>query len=80
MCVSPSRRQSLLEELTEFGLSYDLHGSGYRYREEQAKRRIAVFQEELMLLEAGELVPSYRDSTRVMLVTQQQLPQCAAQV
>ncbi len=46
-------RQSLVDDLLEFSQSYDLHGSGYTYREEQAKRRIGVLQEEVMLLEAG---------------------------
>ncbi len=43
----------MVDELVEFGQSYDLHGSGYRYREEQAQRKIGVLQEELLLLEAG---------------------------
>lgn len=46
--------QAFLEELKEFGKSYDLMGSGYKHREEQAKKRLSIVQDELLLLEAGD--------------------------
>ena len=51
--LSAFYRQSFLDDLLEFSQSYDLNGLGYKYREEQAKRKIGVLQEELLLLEAG---------------------------
>ena len=45
--------QVFLEELKEFGKSYDLMGSGYKHREEQARKRLSIVQDELLLLEAG---------------------------
>ena len=52
-----------MDELLEFSQSYDLYGSGYKYREEQAERKTNVFQDELLLLEAGmAIVVSQLDS------------------
>ena len=47
-------RQSFADKLAEFGCCFDLHGSGYKYREEEARKKVSVLQEELVLLETGK--------------------------
>lgn len=47
-------RETFRDELVEFGRGYDLHGAGCKHREEQAKRKLGVLQDELVLLEAGQ--------------------------
>lgn len=56
LTVSLLRRQSFLDELVEFSQSYDLHDSGYKYREEQAKKKTCMMQDEMLLLEAGTTI------------------------
>lgn len=43
------------EKLKEFSQCYDLHGSGLKYREEEDKKKLAVLQDELILLETGSV-------------------------
>lgn len=52
VCVAVCSEQ-FLEELIEFGKSYDLIGAGYKHREEQIQRRVGTLQDEVLLLEAG---------------------------
>eukprot|EP00731_Ephydatia_muelleri_P020824 Em0013g551a len=56
-------RREFVDELKEFGHSYDLCGLGTRYREDVARRQIKDIQNEILLLEA-ELVQidAQRDS------------------
>lgn len=45
--------EKFIEELKEFGRSYDLAGCGSKHREELIQKRLCTLQDELMLLEAG---------------------------
>lgn len=46
-------KQHFLERLEEFSRCYDLHGSGLKHREEEDKKKMAILQDELILLETG---------------------------
>ena len=47
-------REEFLSEVKEFNKSYDLTGTSVKYREEQAKKKVAVLEEELELLGTGQ--------------------------
>ena len=49
-----TEKQLFLERLKEFSRCYDLHGSGLKHREEEDRKKTAVLQDELILLETGE--------------------------
>lgn len=51
--TSAIEKQQFLERLKEFSCCYDLHGSGLKHREEEDKKKMAVLQDELILLETG---------------------------
>lgn len=61
------------KELTEFGCSYDLHGAGFKQRQEEAKRKIELLQDELLLLRTGiyslmmasQAIPSFLINTHL---------------
>ena len=42
-----------MSEVKDFNKGYDLTGAGVEYRGEQAKKRVAVLEEELELLATG---------------------------
>lgn len=46
-------RELFLQRLKKFSHCYDLHGLGSKYREEEDKKKVAVLQDELILLEIG---------------------------
>lgn len=46
-------KQNFKKELTEFGRNYDLHGAGFKRRQEETKRKIELLQDELLLLKTG---------------------------
>ena len=46
-------KQNFKKELTEFGRNYDLHGTGFKRRQEETKRKIELLQDELLLLKTG---------------------------
>lgn len=52
MCHS----EHFLDELKEFGRSYDLIGCGYKHREEQIQKKVCTLQDEVLLLEAGTCI------------------------
>lgn len=54
-CVLVCSSEHFLDELKEFGRSYDLIGCGYKHREEQTQKRVCTLQDEVLLLEAGTL-------------------------
>jgi len=47
-------RQSFTDELSEFSRCFDLHGSGCKYRQEEARKQMSILQDELLLLETGK--------------------------
>ena len=55
-----SSKQLFKEKLKEFSQCYDLHGSGLKYREEENKKKIALLQDELIVLETGSSTPNLK--------------------
>ena len=53
---STYHREEFLEELREFGRSYDLVGAGAKHRGALAQKRVSTLQDEVLLLEAGMYV------------------------
>ena len=51
-----AHRQEFLSEASDFNKSYDLQGKGLQYREQQTRKKIALIQDEILLLETGLLV------------------------
>lgn len=45
-----------LAEVVDFNKSYDLKGSGIKYREHQTQKQIELLQEEIALLETGTII------------------------
>ena len=45
--------QDFKAKLIEFGCNYDLHGSGFKRRQEETRRKIELLQEEEVLLKTG---------------------------
>lgn len=46
-------REEFLEEMREFGKSYDLAGAGTKHREQIIQKKVSTLQDEVLLLEAG---------------------------
>ena len=61
-------REDFVSEVNEFNQSYDLTGAGVRYREQQAKRKVAVLKEELKLLKTGQMCLQYYNDYILCLV------------
>ena len=51
--ICEEERQNFKSKLIEFGYSYDLHGSGFKRRQEETKKKIGLLQDEEMLLKTG---------------------------
>lgn len=47
-----SEREEFLEEMREFGKSYDLAGAGTKHREQIIQKKVSTLQDEVLLLEA----------------------------
>ena len=39
--------------MIEFGRNYDLHGSGFKHRQEERRKKINLLQDEEVLLKTG---------------------------